>query len=333
MKYIFYIVLFNIFLFGGYIPSWYNLIPTKTNFYIGYGSANSELEAKANARNDISSSISVSIDSTFLKQSKSEKGNFSKSINQISLQKSKSIISDVKVLKIENHNGIYFVALEYENIPSLDKFIRKLPKILRNQKQNNYIKNTILNKKIKKILNKSIDFSLLRKDYNWFIKYKNITQILDKKDFENFFKTIKNNDISIKLNQSQNTLQENDEFYFKVKSKKDGFISILSVYEDGTVSILMKNIEIKKNITQDLPDKEFEQIPTANLLQANTSTYDLHIALLSKTKLALDEFAYANSDIIKDEKHKNFDSLIEYLDDKTFSSIKVFTKPKIERYK
>ena len=93
----------------------------------------------------------------------------------------------------------------------------------------------------------------------------------------------------------------------------------------------MKNINIKKNIIQNLPDKEFEQIPTANLLKANTSTYDLHIALFSKRKLALDEFAYADSEIIKDEKHKNFDSLIQYLDNKTFSSIKVFTKPKIRK--
>ncbi len=331
MRYIAQIILFNIYLFGSYAPSWYHNLPNKPNFYIGYGSASNEFQAKANARSDISSSISVSIDSTFSKQSKSEKGKFTKTIKQNSLQKSKSIISDTKLLKIESYNGIYFVALEYENIPSLDKFIRKLPKNIINQTQNTYIKKTIINKKIRKRLGKNINFSLIRKDYAWLIKYKNATQILSKKDFEGFFKTIKNDNISIKLNKQKNILQEKDEFYFKVKSKKDGFVSILSVYEDGTVSILMKNIKFNKNIMQDIPDKEFEQIPTANLLKANTSTYDLHIALFSKRKLALDEFAYADSEIIKDEKHKNFDSLIQYLDDKTFSSIKVFTKPRIRK--
>ena len=329
MKYYLYILIFNIYLFGGYVPSWYHHLPNKENLFIGYGNGKSELEAKANARSDIASSISVSVDDTFSKQIKSKKGKFTKNINQNSLQKSKLTISDTKVVRIESHNGIYFVALQYENISSIDKFIKKLPNISKSQTQNEYIKHTIINKKIKKILGKNINFSLARINENWFIKYKNITQILNKKDFEYFFKTIKNNDISIKLNKSKNTLFDKDKFYFKIKSKKDGFVSLLSVYEDGTVSILMKNIEIKKHIIQDLPDKEFEQIPTANLLTENTSTYDLHIAIFSKNELALDEFAYADAKVIKEEKHKNFDDLIQYLNNKTFSSIKVFTKPKI----
>ncbi len=78
MRYILYIILFNIFLFGNYAPKWYHNLPSKKIFYIGYGSGNSEIEAKANARSDISSSISVSVDSIFSKQAKQEQANLSK---------------------------------------------------------------------------------------------------------------------------------------------------------------------------------------------------------------------------------------------------------------
>ncbi|MEA1982228.1 MAG: LPP20 family lipoprotein, partial [Campylobacterota bacterium] len=50
-------------------PAWYfNVQKTKANSYIGYGSGVDEVSAKQNALNDITSQISVSVN-TSLKQS------------------------------------------------------------------------------------------------------------------------------------------------------------------------------------------------------------------------------------------------------------------------
>ena len=123
-------------------------------------------------------------------------------------------------------------------------------------------------------------------------------------------------------------LGDGDKFYFKVKSAQSGFVSIVSVYEDGTVSTLMRNVPISANKLQNIPDKEFETIPEAGLQKNGEQTYDLHVAIFSPNKLTFDAFATADEKLISDEKYKNFDELIGFLDNKTFATLKVVTKPK-----
>ncbi len=83
-----------------------------------------------------------------------------------------------------------------------------------------------------------------------------------------------------------------------------------------------------KNITENIPDIDFEMIPQAGLMQENVETYDLYVAIFSKNKINFDQFAYADSELISEEKYKNFDELIEILDDKIYATIKIVTKPK-----
>ena len=118
-------------------------------------------------------------------------------------------------------------------------------------------------------------------------------------------------------------------FFFKVKSTKKGFVSILSIYEDGTVSTLVRNIPINKNKLENIPDEEYESIPEAGLMQRGIETYDLYVAVYSDEKLHFDSFAYADEKLIDEEKYKNFDELIEFLNDKTYSTLKVVTKPRM----
>ena len=290
-------------------PSWYyNLQNNKQNFYIGYGSAKSENEAKQNALVSISSQISTKIDSSLT----TTKTYGKKDVQIKSSQKTKANISDYKVLKMSNDDGKYFVAIEYENIPSIQKFKNKLKQANLNPSFENYLK----------------EFELLRKDKRWYIKYKDIVQLLDSRDFERFFISTQNERLTISTNKKNNILYEDDEFYFQVKSKYDGYVSILTVYEDGTVSTLLKNIPILKETLTNLPDKEFEAIPQAGLLESGVETYDMYVAILSDKKLLFDSFAYADEDITIDERYKNFDELQRFLKDKNYTTLKVVTKPR-----
>nr|WP_275757565.1 LPP20 family lipoprotein [Sulfurimonas sp. SAG-AH-194-C21] len=312
-------------------PMWYlNVQKTKANSYIGYGIGENDVKAKQEALNDISSQISVSVETSMKQSEKLSNGKFESSDEFSSLQRSKSMLNDYELLKMEYYNGNYYVAVEYENIPSLDKFYKKLRllNITQNTNLNPYLKHTMIAKKLKKSLGKNIDFSLLRKDKKWFIKYKSVIQVLDKKDFASFFTSTYSKELSLKTSKKRDILYDGDKFYFNVVSKKDGYVSILSVYEDGTVSTLIRNVKISKVAPQKIPDEEFETIPEAGLITQGVETYDLYVLVFSKNKLHFDSFAYADSELIDEEKYKNFDELIEFLDKKSFTTLKVVTKPK-----
>jgi LPP20 lipoprotein len=314
-------------------PMWYhNVQKTKANSYVGYGSGVNETDAKQEAFNDITSQISVNVNTSFSQKQKMQDGEIKSSEEFSSSQNSKATLYDYELLKSEYSDGKYFVALQYENIPSVDKFINKIKKSnikLKNEKQNSYLKNTSMAKKLKKALKKDIAFSLVRKDAKWFVKYKNILQILDKKDFAKFFTTVDNKLMSINTNKRKNILYNEDKFFFKVKSAKGAYASILTVYEDGTVSTLVRNVALKKGKLENIPDKDFETIPEAGLMQRGIETYDLYVLLLSSKKIHLDSFAQADEELIEEEKYKNFDELIEFIDTKEYATLKVVTKPRI----
>ena len=273
----------------------------------------------------------MTINSSISQTIKDINGHVSSAVQSNSLQNTKASLSDYKLLKSEFTDGKYYVALTYENIPSLDKFVNKIKEsyeIINDENQTAYIKNTLIAKELQKTLSKNINFSLQRKDKKWFIQYKDILQVLDSADFGKFFTTESNPILSINTNQKNNILHDGDKFYFQVQSALSGYVSILTVYEDGTVSTLMRNVPITQNKQANIPDKDFETIPEAGLIDKGVATFDLYVAIYSPKKLQFDSFASADAELINDEKFKNFDELMNFLDDKVFTTLKVVTKPR-----
>ncbi|MBL0708252.1 MAG: LPP20 family lipoprotein [Sulfurimonas sp.] len=295
-------------------PLWYYKLPNnKSNYIIGYARGLTEKEAKQNALVSISSQISIKIDDEIIQDKSSKNGNYYDSTRIKSSQKTKATLSGYELLKISFVDGRYFVGIGYENIPSIFKFKRKLKKAGIDVPFNNYLKR----------------FELVRKDQHWYIKYQNVMQVLDTKYFHKFFNTVPNKNLTITTNKKHNILYDGDEFYFKVKSAKEGFVSILSVYENGIVSVLMPNVPVSKNSSQNIPDKDFEAIPQAGLLENGVETFDMYVAIYSSKKLILDEFMAADAHVIQDsEKHKNFDILQRFLHNKEYSTLKVVTEPR-----
>ena len=319
--------LFSVALFGQ--PDWYYSIAPSSNTYIGYGQGQSEAKAKEDALNSIASQISTQTENSFKKKTEVNNDSLNKSMQEIRSQKSAAKLSDYKILKQQKIENTFYVAISYENLPSLQKFAKKVIMTLpENEVQNSYIKNTFFAKKLKDIVGKNVAFDLRRKDRLWYVGYGSIMQVLDDEDFSDFFKTIHTKNVDFMTDTGREVLYEGDQFYFKTKSNKDGFISIISVYEDGTVATLVKNIKVKAGELTNIPDKDFESVLEAGLITPRVETYDLYIALWSDEKVSLDMFARADENLIEDERYKNFHELITYLNDKEFSSLKIVTKPR-----
>jgi hypothetical protein len=286
--------------------------------YYGEGSGNSYAEAKRKALEDVASQISVVIDSKIEETQSVKNDKYHKNFKVHSIQKTKVNLEDYEIVEKRKENNQFFVKIKYDNIPSLDKFASKTP----------YTKEQIKNG-IKKDFGKSLGLELVRKNRKWYIKYKNILQKLDKKDFYLFFKTTNRKDLKISLyNKRRNILHNGDEFSFLIKSAKSGYITIFDVYEDGTVSILAKNLKIDKKRKLIFPDKDSDSVLEASLLQNQKETFDMYVVLFTKKKRNFDEFISAYDDVVDEELYKNFDELINLIYNKTYATIKVIIRPR-----
>ena len=312
-------------------PSWYYTLPKASAFtFIGYGQAVSEKEAKALALEDIAMQLSVKVDGSFSQETRVNGSKAHKELKSLNQQKSHADIRDYKLLKLVFDKGIYYVAVAYENISSFDKFVRKVKKLLPkvSEKQNPYLSHTSIAKRLKRALGVDIDFNLQRKDGLWSLSYKGLLVALDRRDFESFYKTIENQKVILSTSKKDNRLFEGDVFHFKLRAKKSGYVSVLTIYEDGTVVTLVKNMPLKSDITKMIPDKDYESEFKAALIKKGVETFDQYVAIWSAKPLILDSFADADEELITHERYKNFDTLIDFLDDKTFVTLKVVTKPR-----
>ena len=307
-------------------PAWYQqLNDTQENYYIGYGQARSDKKARDLALDDIASQISTTVDNSLQQSTSVNNDAVQTNIKKRSSHKSYAKLQGYKKLNYTVENGIHYIALSYENIPSLDKFNRKLSKLSRseNEQQNPYLANTPMAKK----LIKKIDFSLLRKDKLWYIHYRDIFQSLDNNDFSKFFASQKSGELSIRTHNNHSVLHDGENFFFKIHSAKSGFITLFTVYEDGTVATLMRNVAVDSHSNINVPNQENSSIFQAGLIAEGKETFDLYIVLFTPQEHYFDNFAQADEALISDERYKNFDELIELFREYPFTTLKVITKP------
>jgi hypothetical protein len=322
-------------LFGD-VPPWYHALHVKPNNYLGYGDGATENEAKQNALTDISSQIYTKVESQRVQKEKLINGNYEQNIEVQSSQNTKADMSDYELLKAENVDGRYYVGIAYEDISDLDRFIKKVEalgfKRVLNENNttiapnNNLLQKSAYAEQLRKTFGRDIDFKIERKNKNWFLRYKSALQHITNSEFALFFLSSENEKLQINTNKKNNILYDGDEFSFGVKSKESGFVNIVSVYEDGTVATLIKNAPIQKNKLTTLPDEKYGATPVAGLLEKKKETYDMYVLIYSPKKMMLDQFGDASDEHIEDERHKNFGELVEFLNDKNYTTLRVVTR-------
>jgi len=315
---------------AGQIPTWfYSLKPNKElSQVIGYGQAKNLEEAKIKAREDIAKQIKTIIASTSTQTTSLSNNSLYNIYNKKINEKTVEMLQDIKLLKKHiNEDKEVFVALGYENIPFLSRLIKKLDLSKCSEKQNSYLKNTILLTSINSMTSCSPNIQLQRKDKLWYLIHKNSIQELPIEFFEELYTSVENRNINLKS--SKKVLKDGDEFYFKITPKEDGYISLLTVYEDGTVTVLLPNVKVEENKITQLPNESYGAVLEAGLINKNQPTHDLYVAIYSKKRLNLSRFEQASSDLSNDEDSKKFDELINKLDAYEFSTLLLRTKPNL----
>ena len=316
-------------------PDWYLAIEeTPPSIYIGYGQGKSYEEAKQKGLKDIILQIETTISATSNTRTSRTNDSYHNSFDTDITQQSTMTISDYERVLSAKRGDTYYVKLRYDNRPAIQRFgdaIKKRygsPKApTKRVKKSHYLSQTALQKALDLELGAPTPFELFRKDRAWYIKHRNISQRLGKRDFGRLFATIKHPDIKASLSNGKKYLRDKERFFFNITTQKSGMVSILSVYEDGTVSVLMENIPMTANEKTAIPDEEFEKIFEAGLLEEGKDSFELFVFIFGTGEMSFDAFALADENIINDESYKNFDELTRFLVGKSFATLKITTRP------
>jgi len=309
-------------------PQWYaqHQLNSKVKYEVfGYGQGSTLEEAKANAKEDIALTLLSKVDSSFISNTTTHNHSYTKQEKASLKVTSKLNLYNLKTIKQEQQNGIFYIVLKYKN---LDLAYRVKTTIgdytCNNTKIDNYLQKTPLLKKLSSSLSCELNFKLDRRNEAWYLKYKEYMFLLSNDEFEELYVATSSEHISMKS--SKRVLYDGDSFYFTFNSKKSGYITFIDVYENGIVTLLQESTPIKN--TLQIPSKKNENYFEAGLVEDGQSTYDLYVAIYSDKPLDMSRFIYVSEELAKSEVAYKFDEFIEFLRDYEYSSVLLRTKVK-----
>jgi len=300
-------------------PSWlYTIKPTHSNEIVGYGIDKSLTQARQNAMSDIVKSISVHIESSTDITKSTNDGKYKKNVSSNTKTQAKATLTGIEFIRGKQIGDLWYVAARYDNSPLEIKFKKLLLQNLTNEKQDETQNKYLARSPLLRVLNSEIDtkydYEIIRKDNLWQLKYKNILLPLSQANFYKTFSTQSTKNLSIQANKS--IFRENDEMYFKIKSTKKGYLSILYVEHNGKVGVLTSNIKSQTNLLYpDLKSEDTFKISNPY----NKPIQELYVVLHTEKPLDLSLFENVSENLL-DESNYNFDTLLNVLNHTKYAS-------------
>lgn len=293
------------------MPVWFGAIKGQNSYeIIGFGEGVSLDEAKTNARADIAKQIKVKISSEIKidKQSSNEKYTTNSSS---SLSENVSVLlSEIKELKSEKENNIWFVALGYDNLSATTKLAKKLINEKCDKMPHVYLSNTVF---YKNLASQSSAVNCVLPKYDNGVNYIGIGENRVVYNFDELLSSVSN---GVTINPSKTHLKENESFFLEIEAKK-GFVSIFNIHDGGKVTTLVPNMQIKndKKFVFPEPKSDFE---LSSVISENEAI-EGYFVINSAQKLDLSRFGVTGFGKISSTQNR-FDEFIKLLEVNKFGS-------------
>jgi RNAse (barnase) inhibitor barstar len=302
-------------------PNWfYNIEEKDHNVILGYGSDKNLAVAKQQAMDEISKTISVSVQSNLNINKTSNELGYSSSIDQNINTSTQVNLTGVEFIKTKKLDDIWYIAAKYDNSPLDLKVKKTIDMDMEDEEQNNYLAKTELIKRINETLEKKLDYEIIRKDDLWNLKYKSKMFPLNQKEFYKLFSNTKSSSLEIKPNLK--TYNRYDKMYFDIKNQRNGYVSLLYVEHNGKVGVLLPNK--KANDSFRYPsESSFDSFEVAN--PYHKTIYELYIAVFSEDELDLSAFEDVENEYLDNTNYK-FGALLNILDRNSFSTYRIKIK-------
>ncbi len=301
--------------------------PTHSYEVIGYGMGESLKKAMLNAKEDIAGQLFTEISSTKTSHLREQNGQLSKSMDIKIDAQVHTVLSDIKPLRMEPNEGVYYVALLYENLKLSQRFAKKIGKVDCVQRvRNPYIAYTPMYLEIKEAVGCDIDFSLERKDKVWYVAYKSTLVPIAPVDYEDLFISSKHSPLLLGV--STRVLREGQAFYFTFQSTENGYVTLLDVYANGITAVVEPSFKIEKDKKYRLPSIESDTYFEAGVLNQGQQTHDLYVAFFTQEPINVSRFEMSSDTLIKGEAAYKADELLDMTAKYPFTTLFVRTKPR-----
>lgn len=303
-------------------PTWYTNIPSDIEYeIIGYGEGKTLKEAKSKAKEEIAQTVLTTVESSFTERTVQKNDEVEAESKSLVKVKTKLNLYNIRTVKIEQKEGVFYVALKYINLDLSHRVKKTITQFQCIKSEKSYLHHTPLLKKLSVDLGCILDFKLQRMNDAWYLKYKEHLFVLSEYEFEKLFVSQKSDIFDLKI--SKSPLRDGDRFHFNISSKKDGYITFVNIYKDGIVTVLTQSQKIEHSLQ--IPSKESNIAFEAGLIDKQRDSYELFVAILSDKPLDMSRFVSSNQEYISSKRAYNFDELIDFLKDYDYTTLFVET--------
>lgn len=308
-------------------PDWFLKLPHKHYEIVGYGEGKTLEEARTKATKNIAQSIQTRILSESVFEEKLADRNYSQNARTRLQEKTDVVLSELTTVRKEYREGLWYLAVKVENLPFPKKMARRLGDYAcKQQRQNPYLSGTPLIQALNAELGCRPDVRLIRNHGLWYLSCDHTMLALSARDFERLFVSYTSEDLF--LGSTKTDLVEGDVFSLTLKPKRKGFLSLLNVYQNGMVSVLVANKPVESNEEVAFPDPSGDVELVAGLARDGGATFDLYVCLFSRRKIDVSRIQSAGSQVSRDETDFKFDEVLALMKKYTFCTEWIRTRPR-----
>lgn len=261
-------------------PNWYSDQKVfKEGYYVGYGEGESLGSAKTQARSDLSKQLKTTVQ-TYTQRSVSQNNS---DIGIVSSSKvseiSEAELSDLEVIKSQQQNKKYYVALGMDFRPLVQRVQTKFANLDR-QTKSNFLKTTSLFKSLKEELGFFPNINLIGDGKAYFLK--NGEQLLKvfQKEIPEIYPLISSNNIHFEIKSPRVPLTSGSLYHVNFYPKISGFLTYIQVFQSGDTALFFENMRVLKQQKLTYPDLLQYDGLVAELKPEQIRAQDLHLAIL-----------------------------------------------------
>ena len=308
-------------------PDWFLNLPHKDYELVGYGEGRTLDEALAKAKKGIAQSIRTRIRSESVFEERLANKDYSRNARTLLQERTDVVLSDLETVRKEHRDGLWYIAVKYENLPFPKKFSKRLShRACEQGNQNRYLSCTPLIKALNAELGCSPAVKLLRNHGLWYLACEDVMLPLGSAAFEKLYASCPSPSLS--LVPSKTDLRKGDAFSVTLRPLRDGFVSLLNVYESGEVSVILANRSAQASEDILCPDPAANLELVAGLVREGEATFDLYVGFLSPEKVDLGRIQQAGDQVSSGERHFKFDEVLGLMDNVEFCTVLIRTRPK-----
>lgn len=311
----------------GDTPGWYETRHYQNGgkTYYGYGQGPHKEAALTAAKAEIASALHTTVTSAFTSRQERTGENNARLDLKATTQ---ATLTGVKIVKEAVIDGVWYLVAHYVDQSLLEHLVdyNATLKTSCTNIQNIYLAQTPLFMTINQKLGCKHPLRLQRRDGAWYVVWNDFAHMLSVQEFDALFKKVDSTAGTLIVSQTQ--LYDEDPFSFTLLSNQKGYVSLLTVYEDGKTGVLLANAPIVPNIAVLFPKADEPVEMVAGLVKADTPTKDLHVLLFTPQAIDLTRFEAVSDAYITAESEYRFAELIELMARYPFATVLQRTLPK-----